>query len=519
VNDVLVVGAGPVGLVTACDLLRQGIPVRVVDAGMADTAHSRAIVVWPRTLELLRRIGVAGRLAARGRRLDAVSFHSERRRIGTVRLSGLTDTPYPYAVTVPQTETELVLRERLTELGGRIERGVRLVQAADLPSGGARAVLAGPDGAAEHVVCRWLVGADGSQSSVRDALGVAFPAAGREVHFAIGDGPLDGGQAADELVYAYSRAGALGIAPLADGAFRIAFSVPGWPAGGPPPPRELFQQMVDDLAPRPGRLAQLRWSTVFRARRRTATTFRVGSCFLAGDAAHVFSAAGAQGMNTGIQDGVALAWRLGGVERGALDVGVLEGYDAERRRSVERVSTAVTKQTEWGLLRGRGRIAARDALVRAADRSGVLQRFGAPLISQTDTDYGPPRALGRPGSRLRAGMRLPVFPADLGHDSPGPLPQVDPDGFTVLARTDGARDGAWHERLAALVGAAGERGRVHDLAGHPGLGGLFGRGPTAVVVRPDGHVAAVVGGADPGDLTAALDRAGVVGARPVGAAR
>lgn len=517
-NDVLVVGAGPVGLVTACDLLRQGIPVRVIDAGSTDSPHSRAIVVWPRTLELLRRIGVAGRLVARGRRLDAVGFHSERRRIGTVRLSGLTNTPYPFAVTVPQAETELVLRERLVELGGRIERSVRLTELAERPGGGVRAVLTGTDGATEHIVCRWLVGTDGAQSTVRDALGVDFPATGREVHFAIGDGPLDGGQSPDELVYAYSRAGALGIAPLADGAYRIAFSVPGWPAAGPPPPRELFQQMVDDLAPRPGRLVELRWSTVFRARRRTASTFRVGSCFLAGDAAHVFSAAGAQGMNTGIQDGVALSWRLGGVVCGTLDPATLDDYDAERRRAVDRVSTAVTKQTEWGLLRGRGRVAARDALVRAADRSGVLQRFGAPLISQTDTDYGPPRRIGWPRPWLRAGVRLPMFAADLSHDSPGLLPPVDPDGFTVLAWTGGARDRAWRERFAALAACTGDRGRLHDLAGHPALRNLFGRRCAAVVVRPDGHVAAVVDGAEPGELSAALDRVGVVPSR-VGAGR
>lgn len=517
-NDVLVVGAGPVGLVTACDLLRQGIPVRVIDAGAADSPHSRAIVVWPRTLELLRRIGVAGRLVTRGRPLDAVSFHSQRKRIGTVRLSGLTDTPYPFALTVPQAETELVLRERLVELGGRIDRGVRLVEVADLDGDGARAALAGPDGMTEDVICRWLVGADGSQSTVREGLGIGFPATGREVHFAIGDGRLGGGQATDELVYAYSRDGALGIAPLADGAFRIAFSVPARPAGSPPPPLGLFQQMVDGLAPRPGPLTDLRWSTVFSARRRTATTFRVGSCFLAGDAAHVFSAAGAQGMNTGIQDGVALSWRLGGVERGAMDATVLDGYDTERRRAVDHVSTAVTRQTEWGLLRGRSQVAVRDALVRVADRSGVLQRFGAPLISQTDTDYGPTGRMSLRGGPVRAGRRLPMFPTDLGQDTPGPLPPVDSDGYTILAWTGGVRDAAWRELVAGLRGATADRCQVHDVAGSPGLRALLGRRPSAVLVRPDGHAAAVLA-PEPAALAAALDRVGMVQRHPAGASR
>jgi 2-polyprenyl-6-methoxyphenol hydroxylase-like FAD-dependent oxidoreductase len=488
---VLVVGAGPVGLVLAADLVRQGVAVRIVDEATGDTPHSRAIVMWARTLELLRRLGVVDRLDARGHRLDAVSFYSGGRRLGAVDLCRLPDTPYPFALTIPQTSTEQVLRERLTELGGAVERGVALTRLETTGADRPVATLRHPDGTVERVAADWVVGADGARSAVREHLGIDFPAESREILFAIGDAPVSG-QVRDELVYAYRRDGALGVAPLADGAFRIAFSVPSWPEGQTAP-RELFQRMVDRLAPNPGQVGELRWSTVFRAQRRTAATFRAGRCFLAGDAAHVFSAAGAQGMNTGIQDAVNLSWRLGGVIRGTLDAEVLDAYTNERRPAVARVSVNTQRQTVWGLLRTRRSIAVRDVLVRLAHRSGVLQRFGAPLMSQTDVDYGPPRPLWHRAPR--AGTRFPAFtrqPAGTAQDPAAAWPVVDPDSFTLLVPA---------RRAVVTTEVA-----VHEV---PGWRRRFGRRHAAVLLRPDGHVAAVLATTDPAAVRAAVRAAGV----------
>jgi 2-polyprenyl-6-methoxyphenol hydroxylase-like FAD-dependent oxidoreductase len=491
---VLIVGAGPVGLVLAADLVRQGVPVRVVDASTTDTPHSRAIVMWPRTLELLRRLAVVDRLDARGHRLDSVSFYSDGRRLGAVDICRLPDTPYPFALTIPQTSTEQVLRERFAELGGTVERGVRLTHLDAHGTDRPLATLTHADGTVERVAADWVVGADGARSAVREHLGMDFPADSGEILFAIGDAQV-GGQVRDELVYAYRRDGALGVAPLADGAFRIAFSVPSWD-DGEAPPRELFQRMVDRLAPTPGEVGELRWSTVFRAQRRTARTFRAGRVFLAGDAAHVFSAAGAQGMNTGIQDAVNLAWRLGGVIRGTLAPEVLDDYTTERRPAVERVSVNTQRQTVWGLLRTRRAIATRNVLVRLARRSGVLQRFGAPLMSQTDVDYGPPRPLWRRG--LRAGSRFPAFagyPAGATTDPAAGWPVVDPDAFTLLV---------WGRHGIDATGIA-----VRDVSGYRGLRRLFGRRTAAVLVRPDGHVAAVLRTTDPAEVRTAVRQAGI----------
>ncbi len=517
---VLVVGAGPVGLVAAADLVRQGIPVRVVDSSTTDSPHSRAIVMWPRTLELLRRLDVVDRLCDRGHRLDAVSFYSDGSRLGAVDICRLPETPYPFALTIPQIGTEQVLRERFAELGGTVERGVRLV---GLTTGEDRpcAVLVHPDGSREQVRADWVIGADGARSTVRERLGVDFPAESREVLFAIGDAPVTG-QRRDELVYAYRRDGALGVAPLADGAFRIAFSVPEW-TDGEAPPRELFQQMVDRLAPSAGQVGELRWSTVFRAQRRTAVTFRVGRCFLAGDAAHVFSAAGAQGMNTGIQDAVNLAWRLGGVVRGTLDPAVLDAYTAERRPAVARVSLNTQRQTVWGLLATRRAIATRDLLVRAAHRSGVLQRLGAPLMSQTDVDYGSTKAL-RWSREPRPGTRFPLFVAGTAPDDPArSWPSAAPDEFVMLLWSGGRQDDGWRRRCAEIRSAAASAGgdgvAVRDVSGWTALRGLLGRRPVAVLVRPDGHVEAVLREPGASAVTGALARAGVRVPAPAGPAR
>lgn len=511
--EVLVVGAGPVGLVLAADLVRQGIQLRVVDASTADSLQSRAIVMWPRTLELLRRLGVVERLCDLGHRLDSVSFYSDGRRLGAVDICRLPDTPYPFALTIPQNSTEHVLRDRLVDLGGTVERGVRLI---GLSNNGSRpvATLEHPDGSQEQLSAGWVIGADGSHSVVREQLGIAFPPDSGEVLFAIGDAPVSG-QRREELVYSYRREGALGVAPLADGAFRIAFSVPQW-SQGELPPRELFQQMVDRLAPSPGDVGELRWSTVFRAQRRTAPTFRQGRCFLAGDAAHVFSAAGAQGMNTGIQDAVSLAWRLGGVVRGVLDPSVLNAYSDERRRSVARVSLNTQRQTEWGLLSAKTSIAVRNLLVRTARRLGILQRFGAPLISQTDVDYGTQRRSWQRWRRrrIRTGMRFPAFVRGSHRDDPAtPWPAVEPDAFAVLLWSGRrSRNDDWRRRCVAIrTLASGGAGAVtvQDISASGVLRRILGRRPIAVLVRPDGHVAAVLGEPERAHVESALRLAGV----------
>ncbi len=490
---VLIIGAGPVGLALAVDLVRQGIAVRIVNDTEQHTVQSRAIVVWPRVLEILRGIGVSEPLVASGHRIDSVQFFANRRHLASADMCAMTDTPYPFGLMVPQTRTEQVLRARLTELGGAVESGVSLV---GLDNSGARPVaqLRGPDGSTEQVEVDWLVGADGSHSTTRSLLGVPFPVESGQVLFAIGDATVRDTVSQEALVYSYSAAGALGLAPLGGDRLRIAFAVPRWdsPDG---PPAEMFQHFLDKLSPAGGQLESLDWSTVFRARRHTAGSFRIGRCFLAGDAAHVFSAAGAQGMNTGLQDAVNLGWKLGGVIRGRLDARVLDSFDAERRIEVARVSLNTARQTEWGLLRNPAKVLLRNGLVRLAAGTGVMQRLGAPLMSQTDVAYGPPDGLlDRFGvrRRLRPGMRVPAFAPLAGPDDPAAqFPHIARDRMTVLLWPGDRRDTRWRQVCREIRADLSDTVEVVELTPDGNLRPLLGSAPAAVVVRPDGHAAGV----------------------------
>ena len=509
-RTVLIVGAGPVGMVMACDLLRQDVPVRIIDAAPSSTVHSRAVITWPRSLELLRRIGVADQLADTGARIDAVSYYSGARRLGAIEMSKLDDTPYPFGLCTPQHRTEDIIRKRLVELGGVVETDTELV---GLDNAGPRpvATLRGPGGGTETVSPAWLVGADGSHSAVRRLLGVPFEGTGQDVLFAIADAPLDADLPADEMLYCYANGGAMGLAPFGDGAYRVACAVPVW-NDDDAPPRELFQTNLDKVVPFRAVVGELRWTTVFRARRRTAAQFRAGRCFLVGDAAHIFSAAGSQGMNTGFQDAVNLSWKLGGVLNGTLDAAVLGTYDRERRHSAERVSLVTAKQTSWGLVTGTGKVAVRDALVAAAQRAGLMQRLVTPLMSQLSVNYASDRDDASVDVRWRRGSvgvgeRLPVF-ADDGGAEPGPWPRIAADRLTVLLWAGGVRDVPWFERVADLRACAPRSVDVADVSGWPALRPMLGRRPVAVVVRPDGHVAGLAGDPRRADVERLVAEAG-----------
>ncbi|MFJ4487030.1 FAD-dependent monooxygenase [Streptomyces longwoodensis] len=509
-RPVLVVGAGPVGLVLATELLAQGVPVRLVDHAAAQPQqHSRASVVWPRSLELLGRIGASEPLVERGNRLDSVQYYSDKRHLGAVEMSRLAGTPYPFGVVVPQDTTEEVIRTRLAVHGGEIEFGTLT----GLDTAGPRPVaeVRRADGSTDRIEAEYVIGADGAHSAVRRLAGIELLGTGNDVLFAIGDGPVAGDLDQHALVYCYSRSGALGIAPFGGGTYRLAISVPDWRGEQGPPP-ELFQRFVDERSPRPGIVGELEWSTIFRARRRVAETMRAGRVFLAGDAAHVFSAAGAQGMNTGIQDAVNLAWKLAGVVRGAFEPGILDTYDTDRRLAAERIVLTTAKQTSWGLFKRRHELALRDATVRLAHRTGVLQRFGAPLMAQHDVTYRPAESLRDtlPGltRRIRTGDRLPVFAA---HDAPQPgaerWPAIDPARLTVMLWAGARQDAAWLAARASVTAAVPEGVPVRDVSGWPGFVPLLGTAPRALVVRPDGHVAAIVE-AEPTAVRTALRRAG-----------
>jgi 2-polyprenyl-6-methoxyphenol hydroxylase-like FAD-dependent oxidoreductase len=498
---VLVVGGGPAGLTLACELLQRGVDVRIVDRSLLPPVHSRAAIVWPRQLELLRRIGVTSRIVERGHHVAAVAFYSQGRVRGTVALSRLTDTPYPFAVTIPQTATEAVLTERLEALGASVEVGVEVVGVEQRWSPDAsprsspeppRVTLRLTSGELEHQEYDWVIGADGAHSTVRRLLGIRFEAQSAKTMFGICDAPVLGHVSTRMLHYFYSGAGAIGLAPLPDEMFRIAVSLA--PHEAAAVDRQLFQAKLDERALGAGSIGAPLWSAAFEARFGVAETFRRGRCFLVGDAAHVMSPAGGQGMNTGLQDAVNLGWKLGAVLAGEHHERLLDTYDVERQRAAAWVTRTTAAQTRLGLVRGSVRRGVRDVAISAAHRTGVLQQTMAPILTQLDTSYAGPPTL--PARGLQVGDRVPAFVPD--GDTPGASgwPALDRDRHSLLH---------WPGRIASSRSRDGVDAARRALPGlhHVDLSPLMtpdlirslGRRSCMLLTRPDGHLAAI-GSAD-----------------------
>jgi 2-polyprenyl-6-methoxyphenol hydroxylase-like FAD-dependent oxidoreductase len=334
--DVLVVGAGPTGLTVAGQLRAMGSAVRIVDR-QADRVHeSRALAMQPRTLEVLRGLGVTAQLVDEGNRAMEVELRSGRRRS---RISlfdvGVEDTAFPFLLFLSQAKTERILIDHLEERGVHVERRVELVSFEDGVEN-ATCVLRHPDGRTERLRARFVVGCDGAHSTVRHHARIPFVGGGYAQTFALGDVEADG-DLQTGVAYAYlAPSGILFFFPLGS---PTAWRVIGELSRSKRPrpgiddrPLDLsdLQCLVDSFTDRSVRVRDPAWLTSFGLHHRQAAHYRRGRAFLAGDAAHVHSPAGAQGMNTGIQDAWNLGWKLALVASGVANPALLDTYHAER---------------------------------------------------------------------------------------------------------------------------------------------------------------------------------------------
>ena len=322
-TDVLIIGAGPTGLTLAASLVSRGISTTVVDQQRAGSNTSRAAVVNARSLEVLEGLDVARRLVKEGIQAPIFTIRDGARTLIPIDFSTL-PTEYPYSLMVPQSTTERLLSDRLVELGGSVVRPKTLtsvVQDAD----GVTATF--DDG--DTVRARYVVGADGIHSKVREQAGIGFEGGQYEESFLLADVRLTGEAPADEVILYWATAGLTVVAPLPGDVFRIVAPVPEAPEE---PSAAFVQDILDSRGPGKGRMVvtDVIWGSRFRIHHRVADTYRAGRLLLAGDAAHVHSPAGGQGMNLGIQDAVALSEALAGVLDGGQD-SLLDEYSAARR--------------------------------------------------------------------------------------------------------------------------------------------------------------------------------------------
>ncbi len=340
-TDVLVIGAGPTGLALATSLVARGIATTVVDRAPEGANTSRAAVVNARTLEVLEHLDVARRLVKEGVQAPVFTIRDHGRTLIPIDFSAL-PTDYPYSLMVPQSTTERLLLDRLVELGGSVLRP-KAVTAIAQDADGVTATF--DDGGV--IRARYAVGADGIHSIVREQAGIGFEGGVYEESFVLADVRLTGDVPHDEVILFWARAGLTVVAPLPDGVYRIVAPV----ADAPEEPSGSFVQEILDTRVGSGRLVvtDVIWGSRFRIHHRVADTYRAARLLLAGDAAHVHSPAGGQGMNLGIQDAVALADALAAVLAGEPD-SLLDDYSAARRPIAKGVVTMTDRLTRLATL-------------------------------------------------------------------------------------------------------------------------------------------------------------------------
>ncbi|GAA1244561.1 FAD-dependent oxidoreductase [Kitasatospora nipponensis] len=333
-SEVLVVGAGATGLALACDLARRGVRVRLVERGEALFPGSRGKGVQPRTQEVFDDLGVIAAVRAAGGRypqmLNWVDDHPQRSWDLITPVDEDPGTPYRHPWMVPQWRTQEILLARLRELGGEVEFGTALVGLSQDPDG-VEAVLERAGGRRTRVRTAYLVGADGGRSAVRAAVGVAMRGETVDPRPAlVADVRVDGLDRGNWHLWAHAPGGPLMLCPLVgtDDFQLYAQFDDGEPDSSPAAVRAVIAARTPLEA---GAVREVRWSSVYRPRAALADRYRVGRVLLAGDAAHVHSPAGGQGLNTGVQDAYNLGWKLGRVLRHGAPEQLLDSYEQERR--------------------------------------------------------------------------------------------------------------------------------------------------------------------------------------------
>jgi 2-polyprenyl-6-methoxyphenol hydroxylase-like FAD-dependent oxidoreductase len=504
---VLIIGAGPTGLVLALWLTRLGVRVRVIDKTAEPGTTSRAVAVQARTLELYQQVDLAAAVVEAGVKVAAANFWVRGAKAARLPLGRMGEglSPFPYALTYPQDAHERLLIERLGALGVEVERRTELLRFDQHPDR-VRAVLKRPDGSEEVCEAAYLAGCDGAHSTVREALATGFPGGTYTGLFYVADVDAAGPAADGEIHVDLEEADFLAVFPL-KGAGRLRLVGPAsWD-----PEREHREMTFDDVGGRAIRnlkltIARVNWFSTYRVHHRVAAHFRVGRAFLLGDAAHVHSPVGGQGMNTGIGDAVNLAWKLAAVLNGGAGDGLLATYEPERiafaRRLVattDRVFAVVTKQgvvARWVRTRLVPRVAS--LLFRLA----AVRRFLFHTVSQIGVNYrNSPLSAGAAGA-VRGGDRLPWVETEPGKDNFAPLASL-----TWQVHMYG-------EARGGLAEACAELGLpLHLFAWQQGMRRAGLRRAALYLVRPDGYVALADPHADPDRLRHYFNERGVVGQR------
>jgi 2-polyprenyl-6-methoxyphenol hydroxylase-like FAD-dependent oxidoreductase len=495
--QVLICGAGPTGLVLALQLARRGVPFRVIDRAAGPGRASRAMIVHARTLEFYRQLGIADDVVAGGVPMERFHVRKRGRDIVTLPLTGMGEgvTPYPFFLCYPQDDHERLLVGKLKDAGIEVEWNVELTaftQDADRVR-----VTLDRGGTPEETEVAYLCGCDGAHSAVRHGLGLSFLGGTYDDLYYVADVRTERPATPDGYVNLAGSGFTLLLPVRSTGMQRLIGIVPRELAGRD---RLTFDDLRGFAERLVGvRVTEVNWFSTYRVHHRVTSAFRGGRCFLAGDAAHVHSPVGGQGMNTGIGDAVNLGWKLAGVLQGRLDPAALDSFEAERLPFAR--ALVATTDRAFALIGGRGlvgrlfRAAVLPLLLPVVAGTAAARRLMFRLLSQVRIRYrSSPLSSGRAGG-VRGGDRLPWVP---DADNFAPLTSLDWQVHVYSTAAPSLRD------AAAALGLP-----LHEFPWSPGAAAAGLLRDATYLVRPDGYVAHAEPSQEPQRLAAAVARLGL----------
>jgi 2-polyprenyl-6-methoxyphenol hydroxylase-like FAD-dependent oxidoreductase len=500
---VLIAGAGPTGLVLALWLTKLGVKVRIIEKTSEPGTTSRALAVQARTLEFYHQVGLDEAVVAGGHKVQNLQLWVKGHRASRVPLkdTGKGLTPYAFALVFPQDAHERLLIERLAQLGVRVERRTELVRLSQSNTG-VTATLRRPDGSEEVCEAAYLAGCDGASSTVRGQLGIGFPGGTYTGLFYVADVEGSGEPIDGTLNVDIEDSDFILLFPLkGQGHVRLVGTVRDLPAGDQ---TKLTFEDVRGKAIEHLRLnvQKVNWFSTYRVHHRVALRFRDKRAFLLGDAAHIHSPVGGQGMNTGIGDSVNLAWKIAEVLNGTAPENLLDTYEPERigfaRRLVATTDRGFTFVTRRGRIASVVRTRIAPLVVPLLFRFSAMRRLLFLTVSQTQVKYrNSPLSAGAAG-KVRGGDRLPWVELAPGKDNFAPLTSLDWQVHVYGEAGSGIREACAELRLP-----------LHVFVWQDGMRRVGLQKGALYLLRPDGYVALADASADPGRLRQYLKNVGL----------